>query len=442
MPLTAREASLKALSAYRRSKKQTDETLAGLTGDLSRPDAALAFRITSGVMQNKALCDYYISHFSSLSESKIHPYVNDILRLSVYQIAFLERVPNSAIVNEAVAMTRKYSNERAVGFVNALLRRIAKAADESKLPEVTGDSLRRLSIKYSHPEYIVSKFIELLGEQETEDLLAINNSPDAPLTAQINTIHAGTDEICNSLEADVVNVWPHSFLSDCVEMRGTGDITKLDAFKRGLIYIQNAAARLAVIAAAPEENSFVIDGCAAPGGKSFAAAIMMKNKGHIESFDRSEDKINKIRTGADRLGLSIINATLQDASRPSAKYLERADTVIADVPCSGFGVIRNKPEIRCKDEHEIAGLQDIQRNILRGLSLCVKPGAVLLYSTCTLLKSENEDNIEWFLSENKQFYTEDFLLPGGTKSSNGMLTLWPHIHGMDGFFICKLRKKL
>ena len=442
MPITAREASLKAISAFRRTKKRTDETLSNFASNMSGLDAALAYRITCGVIQNMALCDFYISQFSSLSKSKLQPHVGDILRLSVYQIVFLDKIPYSAIVNEAVALTVKYSNRRAAGFVNAVLRRIAEAATEGKLPNVSGKPIQRLSVRYSHPEFLVKEFIELLGVEGAEKLLAVNNVPDTPITAQINTTRAGTDETIAILEADGISASHHSFLSDCIQLQGAGDITRLNAFKKGYFYIQDTAARLAVIAASPEKGGLIIDGCAAPGGKSFASAIMMDDCGQIKAFDRSQNRLTRVSSGAQRLGLGIIDAVIQDAEQPSQDLISRADTVLADVPCSGYGVIRRKPEIRYKDENETALLPAIQRSILKGLSKYVKSGGVLLYSTCTLLKRENEDVALWFLDENREFAFDDFSLPGGLRSENGMLTLWPHIHGTDGFFICKLRKKL
>jgi len=446
MPLTAREASLKAISAFRRSKKRIDESLKSLTADMPRLDAALAFRISNGVMQNMALCDFYISKFSSLSKSKLQPHVNDILRLSVYQIVFLDRVPHSAVVNDAVTLAVKYANRRAAGFVNAVLRRISEAAAGNKLPKVSGDIAERLSIEYSHPEFLVREFTALLGERETEQLLSVNNAPDTPLTAQINTLRTGADEVMALLEADGISAARHEFLEDCIVMGGAGDITRLNVFRSGYIYIQDTAARLAVIAASPVKGGLVIDGCAAPGGKSFASAIMMENSGRIEAFDRSEDRLTRVRSGAERLGLSIISTSVQDAAIPAPELLNSADVVLADVPCSGYGVIRRKPEIRYKGEHETAELPELQLSILTGLSAYVKPGGVLLYSTCTILRRENEEVALRFLEENKEFYPEDFTLPGGLyelrelRSENGMLTLWPHIHGTDGFFICKLRK--
>ena len=242
------------------------------------------------------------------------------------------------------------------------------------------------------------------------------------------------------LETDNISVSRSSLQDNCFHLIGAGDISGLRAYKDGLIYVQDTAARLAVEVAAPRPGDYVIDGCSAPGGKAFASAISMMNTGRVTAFDIAVAKLRHITDGAKRMGLSIIDAKHMDAAVPAPEFLSAADIVIADVPCSGFGVIRKKPDIRYKKEADIAALPDIQRDIISGLSTCVKPGGVLLYSTCTVMQRENEDVVKWFLEKNRLFSLESFSLPGIGTISDGMLTLWPHLHGTDGFFICKLRK--
>jgi 16S rRNA (cytosine967-C5)-methyltransferase len=253
------------------------------------------------------------------------------------------------------------------------------------------------------------------------------------------------------LIADGVAAESHEWLDNCIQLRGVGNIERLDVFKKGYVYIQDVASRLAVLAAGPKPGDYVIDGCAAPGGKSFSAAVAMGNSGRVDAWDVSAGKLSFISEGASRLGIDIIEAFEKDASAvfPASdvrspdganSHVELADIVLADVPCSGFGVIRKKPDVRYKTVQDIAGLPDIQRGVIKGLASFVKPGGILLYSTCTIIKSENEDVVEWFLMENKEFCPEGFSLPGVGMAQSGMLTLWPHIHGTDGFFICKLRR--
>jgi len=439
---TAREVAFKALGLYRRDKAWSESALSGLLrgADLSRPDAALSTQILFGVLQNMALCDYYTAYYSTIDLRKLEPRVLDILRLSIYQIVFLMKIPNSAAVNEAVTLTKKYSNQNASGFVNALLRKIATAADAGALPEIAGDPLHQLAVKYSHPDWLVREFCETLGREGAEALLAANNSEDTPITVQVNTLLANVYETLRLLSADDVEAVRHEWLDDCINMRGTGNILRLEAFCKGYIYVQDAAAKLAVIAAGPKKGDYVIDGCAAPGGKSFAAAIAMEGAGRIDARDIHAAKLRNLQSGAERLKIKIIDTMKKDASAPPDELSGKADVVLADVPCSGFGAIRKKPEIRYKTREEIEDLPDIQGKILSALSDCVKPGGVLLYSTCTILRCENEDVVDRFLEEDGRFELEAFTLPHIGRVESGMITLWPHIHGTDGFFICKLRR--
>jgi 16S rRNA (cytosine967-C5)-methyltransferase len=441
MHMTAREAALKALGLYRQGKALPDKALDGLTGDMPQRESALAKQLLSGVLQNMALCDYYASHFSSIKLKKLEPRVLDILRLSVYQIVFLTKIPHSAAVNEGVALAAKHSNTRAAGFVNAVLRKIADAAEKNSLPAIAGNGeSEKLSIEFSHPEWLVIELCESLGSNSAKSFLVANNDNDVPVTAQVNALLADTRDVLASLEADGVRASPHEWLDNCIELRGAGAVDRLAAFQRGHIYIQDAAARLAVLAADPSPGMFVIDGCAAPGGKSFAAAIAMQNTGQVVSCDIAEYKLRRIADGAKRLGIGVIDPVHMDASSAGGEFAEKADVVFADVPCSGVGVIRKKPEIRYKTKQDISGLPDIQKRILLGLSAYVKPGGTLLYSTCSVLRAENEDVIEWFLGANNNFQTDGFSLPRLGNAPSGMCTLLPHIHGTDGFFICKLRR--
>lgn len=442
MTITAREAALRALIAYRRKRAWPDLALGGLIdrSGVSKRNTALARQIVGGVMQNMALCDYYISQFSSIDLKKIEPCVLDILRLSVYQLLFLSGIPHSAAVNEGVELAVKYSNSRAAGFANAVLRKIAGASENNCLPEITGETERCLSIRYSHPEWLIHSLCKMLGANDAEALLKSHNATDTPVTAQVNTLIANTNDVLSMLEADGVKAMRREWPDDCIDIRGTGRIDRLKAFMNGCIYIQDTAARLAITAAGPEPGNLVIDGCAAPGGKSFAAAIAMQNKGKIIACDINAVKLSRVEENASRLGIGIITTALRDALSMDISLEGGADIVLADVPCSGFGVIRKKPEVRYKTESEIAGLPAVQRELLSALSGYVKPGGILLYSTCTILQSENEAVIEWFLDSHGGFRAEPFSLPVIGDVEDGMITLWPHIHGTDGFFICKMKR--
>jgi len=441
--MTAREATLAALAAFRRNQAWPELALGGSVEKYDMParEAALAARILGGVIENMMLCDFYIDHYSSISLKKIEPRVLDIMRLSVYQLVFMDKIPPSAAVNEGVKLATKIANPRAIGFVNAVLRKVAQAAQSDNLPEVTGNVIQRLSVKYSHPEWLIRELQSVLDDDAIEAFLTLNNKPDSPALAQINTLLTNMDSVLAILDEDGIDATRHEWLDNCIEIRGARNIVRLNAFIRGFIYIQDAASRLAVMAAAPEPGYLVIDGCAAPGGKSFSSALAMQDQGKIVSFDINPAKLGRMQESIKRLGITIIDTMEKDALTPAGEFIGRADVVFADVPCSGFGVIRKKPEIRYKHESDIAGLPDLQKQILSALSTYVKPGGILLYSTCTVRSCENGGVIEYFLRENGQFDPESFSLPGAGHVQNGMITLWPHIHGTDGFFICKLRRK-
>ena len=243
------------------------------------------------------------------------------------------------------------------------------------------------------------------------------------------------------LTAEGVAVEPHPWLPDCLFLNGTGSLEHLEAFQKGYFYIQDAAAHLAVLAAAPQPGWRVLDACAAPGGKSFAAAIAMENRGSVTSCDIHPHKLRLIEAGYQRLGLDIIHANLLDGKERKAELLNSFDLVIADVPCSGLGIIRKKPDIRYKDPEPLENLPRVQAAILDNVADYVRPGGVLLYATCTLLERENEGGVRAFLDKQRDFTLEGFQVSGPfLDTDTGMLTCWPHRHGTDGFFFAKLRR--
>lgn len=441
MAKSARETALTILERCRRKQAFSDALLSSAVKDagLSEKDSALTARLCYGVLQNMRLCDYYIDFFTSEKAQKPEPKVRDILRLSVYQILFLDRIPAHAAVSEGVELCKKCGFTRASGFVNAVLRKIASNKDA--LPEIPKNSITEyLSIKFSFPAPLVELLTADLGAEFTEEFLKACNEPP-PTTIQVNTLKTTSEAVSSAFEAGKISCKPHEFVPNCLEIIGTGDIAELPEYKNGSFYVQDAAAWLSVLAAAPKANDKVLDACSAPGGKSFAAAIMMQNCGEILSRDIHANKLKRVSESAELLGISIIKTSVMDATAPSSDLLEACDLVLADVPCSGLGVIRKKPDIRYKPVAEFEKLPETQLSILSGLSKCVKPGGVLLYSTCTILKRENEGVTDRFLAENPSFSLESFELPAPIGiASGGRLTLYPNRQGTDGFFICKLRK--
>lgn len=434
--VTAREAALLTLSACERQGAWSDGYLKKILHDasLSPRDAALCTRLCFGVLQNKLLLDWHLARCVSTPLKRLEDKVLQALRLGAYQILFLTRVPESAAVNESVKLAKRYTkNPRAAGVVNAVLRRLIREGETR--PEPT-----QLAIRYSHPQWLVDTFVSLLGTQGAQRLLAANNG-QPPMTAQVNTCKTDAATLLAELSGLGVDATPHPWLEDVLILAETGNLERLSAFQEGKFYIQDAAAKLAVLAAAPRSGMKVLDACAAPGGKSFAAAMLMQDAGEILSRDIHPHKKALIEAGAERLGLTSIHAAVGNARQVEQALWDCFDLVIADVPCSGLGIIRKKPDIRYKEPEPLEGLPAVQQDIIASVSRCVRPGGVLLYATCTLLPGENQEVVAQFLATHPDFSAEGFTLPGPVGDvPSGMVTLWPHIHETDGFFFAKLRR--
>lgn len=441
--MDAREAAMLALNACQRQGGWSDGALKKQlsAAELSGRDAALATQLCFGVLQNQMLLDFYLSKFSNIPLKRMEGKVVQTLRLGAYQMLFLTRIPHSAAVNSAVALVKAHcKNPRAAGMVNGILRSMERSLQNMPvIPQ--GDPVAYLSTLYSHPEWLVKEFILSLGEEETAQLLAADNS-QPPTAVMVNTTRTTAETLKAMLEADHVEAEPHPWLENCLLLSRTGDLERLEAFQQGLFYVQDPASRLSVLAAGAKPGMRVLDCCAAPGGKSFAAAIAMENQGEIVSCDLHPHKKKLIQAGADRLGLTIITPKTADGKVFRPEWERAFDLVLVDAPCSGLGVIRKKPDIRYKDPAPLADLPAVQLDILRNAARYVRPGGTLMYSTCTLLYRENGEVVETFLAENKAYKAEAFTLPGPVGLvQSGSVTLWPHRHGTDGFFISKMRRE-
>ena len=438
--MSARKTALDALIACRKQAAWSNGILKDYIARdrLDRRDAALATRLCYGVLQNRSMLDFFLAQLLSGKVKDLHPVVRDILHLGLYQIYELDKIPDSAAVNESVSMTKKYCRwqRSAPGLVNAVLRNAIRTKGELKQPKT-------LEERYSHPQKLIDLLRDYVGEEKLEPMLAANNGTPRTVV-QVNTLRITTDGLLDELEREGVPARRHDWMPDCLILGGTGSLDQLKAFQDGLFYIQDAAAKLSVMCAEiPKgEHVRVLDCCAAPGGKTFAAAIAMGNQGKIRSADIHRHKTTLIQKGADRLGLTNVMVREQDATDNHPSWFEKMDVVLADVPCSGYGIIRKKPDIRYKDPEEMERLPELQLKILYEQAEYVKPGGVLLYSTCTLLRRENEDVVEAFLKHRKDFVLEPLNLPAVfPKNETGMLTLIPGEYDTDGFFICRMRRK-
>ena len=433
--MNARTTALSALIACRRQGAWADGALKEYIARdrLDRRDAALATRLVYGVVQNRLLLDFWLERLVKGGTGRLQPVVLDILRLGLYQITQMDKIPPSAAVNEAVEQGKKYASRQAAGLINGVLRSALRQRDTLTPPE-------DLSIRYSHPRPLVALLETQVGAGELEALLQSHNQLP-PLTVQRNPLAVSEADFRRELADAGVEATPHPWCRDSWLLQGSGSLEALPLFRRGGFYVQDPAARLAVTAAGLEPGMQVLDVCAAPGGKSFAAAMDLGGEGSVLSCDIHPHKIALLERGAARLGLPNLTARLQDAAAFAPELADRMDAVLADVPCSGLGVIRKKPDIRYKDLAPLARLPELQRRILANVSRYVRPGGVLLYSTCTILHRENEAVAEAFLADHPEFSPEPFPLPEALGGEHrAMVTLYPHRHGTDGFFICKLRR--
>ena len=441
MSHSARDTALKVLIACRTHGAWADAALkAQLARDqLSPQDAALCSRMVYGVTQNRLLLDFYLAAYCSQKPDHLQPPLLDILRLGAYQILFLDKVPDRAAVSEAVELAKRSGRGQAAGLVNAVLRKLSQ--NKNALPSISDrDEAKFLSIRYSHPKWLVKRILELLGREETDAFLAADNTA-APLTVQVNPLKTTQEKLTAELEALGVRVTPHAWVPGCLELSGTGDLTALEPFRAGHFLVQDGAAALAARAAAVTPGQRVLDVCAAPGGKSFGAAFAMEDRGEILACDLHENKLKRIQDGAQRLGLTSIRTAAADGREFRPEWEAAFDTVLVDAPCSGLGIIRKKPDTRYKKADDLFTLPVVQQAILDNACRYVKPGGVLVYSTCTILPEENQQVTDAFLAQHRDFSREDLPLPDQAGQADGQVTLWPHRHDTDGFYICRMRRQ-
>lgn len=400
---------------------------------LDARDRAFVSALVYGVVQRKYTIEYLISSFSKIKPKKISKYILLILKIGIYQLLYMDKVPDSAAVNESVKLARRYGHASSAGFVNGILRSIER--EKENLPEPKDES-ERIAMHYSFPLQMAKRWIELFGKDFACDLMQAMNTPPQ-MCLRVNELKAESDEILASLP----EAHTGKYLS-CAVYCGGFDLAKSKEYKNGAVTAQDEAAMLASYVLAPKAGETVIDMCAAPGGKTTHLAQIMKNQGKIFAFDIHEHKTELIKENATRMGADIIVAEQKDALVFDEKYKGTADKVLADVPCSGLGIIRRKPDIKWKKEN-IDGLCEIQYRILENAARYLKDGGELVYSTCTLERNENEAVVERFLKEHKNFAAADIneCLPSGLKKGkNGCITLYPNVDGTDGFFIAKLKK--
>lgn len=394
---------------------------------LSNLDINFISELVYGVVTWKLTLEYIIQKYSKTKIKKMSDWVKNILYLGSYQILFLDKVPKSAAVNESVNLCKKY-NFKSVGLVNAILRKIEKS-DYKEISNIT-NSITRISLKYSMPEWIVKKFCDEYGEEETANICQnLNLRPN--ISVRINRLKGKMD------------LGEKGILEDFRTITGTKNITKTKEYIEGNITIQDEAAGLSSFVLAPKEGEIVLDACSAPGGKTTYLAELMHNKGKIVAWDIYEERLKQVEQNAKRLGIDIIQTEVHDATKLKEEYVEKFDKILLDVPCLGLGVIRRKPDIKWnRQEEDIKEISDIQFNILKTCSKYLKKNGTLVYSTCSMLKEENDAIIEKFIKEEK-FETvniEEQIPNEFSKiTTNNMVQFLPS-QNHDGFFITMLKK--
>ncbi len=419
----ARKVALNALCDVRSSGAYSNITLNKYLNenDLSPSDRALATTIFYGVLDRTITLDYVLSNFINTPLKKVKPFALECLRIALYQIMYLDKIPDSAAVNEAVKIVKNSKCKHLSGFVNGVLRNILR--DGINLP--SGDDKRSLSIKYSCPEWIVESFINDYGIENTIKLLE-NSLKTPPVTLRVNTLKTNSDELLDALHKENISA-QKSILDNALDVIGGIDVSKCKTYKDGLFHVQDIASQTVVSLLSPNSCERVLDVCAAPGGKTFTMAQYMQNKGEIIACDLYSQRVDLISKGAKRLGITNIKTLQNDATFINDK-LGMFDVILCDVLCSGLGVIRRKPEIKYKDISEYRDITDIQLHILENSCFYLNENGRILYSTCTLRSCENEGVIQRFLDKHPQYELKY------------QRTFMPHIDGSDGFYCALLQK--
>ena len=424
-----RQIALEALIKTTRDGAYSNLTLDAMLSktDLDTRDKSFVSNLFYGVIERQLTIDYQLSLYLSKPLKKLKPEVLAILRMGAYQILFMDKVPDSAAVNESIKLSKKNGASFASGLINAVLRKVSSKG--VVLPNKANED-EYLSVKYSCPLWLVKKWMDEYGKDDTVAFLE-SSLGSAETFIRVNNTKISADELITVLENENV-ICEKTYNENTLKINLKGqDIERLDSFRNGYYHVQDIASQLCAKALGAKEGDIVFDLCSAPGGKAYTVAEAMNDKGKVLCFDIYENRVNLILKGAKRLGLSSIKGRVGDASVFNCD-LGLADKVLCDVPCSGLGIIRRKPEIKYKSEVELAGLPDIQYAIVDNASKYVRKGGRLIYSTCTLSKAENEDIVAKFLKIHSDFK------PAALFDDNGSgthMTLMPHKNESDGFFI-------
>ena len=437
---SARQVAFEALIKIHRDGAYSNlivDSLLKENSDLDERDRAFVCNLVYGTLDRLILIDYNLGLYLNQPVRKLKPELHTILRMGTYQLLFMDKVPSRAAVNESVNLAKVNKSSFAASLVNAVLRRVAD--NGIRLPDTSETNPDYLAIKYSCPEWLISLWIESYG-YDNAVALAEKALEAPPVVIRVNTTKITPDELIWKLAEEGVISEKTDIAPDALIISNTGSVDELEAYKQGYFHAQDLASQLCCAALDPQEGETVFDLCSAPGGKAFTVAERMNNTGVVRAFDIYQSRVELIKNGATRLGLSNVFSYLSDASIFNENY-GLADRVLCDVPCSGLGIIRRKPEIRFKNRSDIDNLPELQYRILCNATRYLKQGGRLVYSTCTLNPAENSDVCNRFLSEHPEFTAVE-VLPDVPRFSTEekFLTLMPHINSTDGFFIAVFEK--
>lgn len=435
--MNIRQIALRILDEYEAGDKYINLALSShLTDNLSREEKAALTALLYSSVERKLTYDYYICAISKRSESDIDPHTKNILRLGLCQILDMHSIPDFAAVNETVKLARTKGEK---SFVNGVLRYAAKNKDGLPMPDEQKNYRRYLSVKYSFPLAIVKHLDALYGREATESILNFYNT-EKYTDITVNTLKITVNDYIKELSAVGITAEQNALAPKSLRISSSVNPERLPGFDRGYFFVQDRASAICSKVLCAKENELIIDVCSAPGGKSLASAVLSADKSDIRSFDLHESKISLIEESANRLGFTSITVSQRDATTPDSDLIGKADKVICDAPCSGLGVLGKKSDLRYKDMESAFELPKLQLQILNSSAKYLKAGGVLVYSTCTLNPEENEKVVSQFLENNPDFVLTPFIL-GDTEYKEGMLTLLPHVHHTDGFFIAKITRK-
>ncbi|MDP5273366.1 16S rRNA (cytosine(967)-C(5))-methyltransferase RsmB [Chengkuizengella axinellae] len=447
---TARELAMNILTKVDEKKAYSNILLNESLNkfQLERQEVSLTTEIVYGTIQRMNTIDYFLNQFVSKKVNKLQPWVRSLLRLSFYQLYYLDRIPDHAVVNEAVNIAKRKGHRGISGMVNAVLRNIIRKKEQLVLPD-SSNKVRYISLKHSHPEWMVKRWIQQFGQEVAEQICEANNG--APhVSVRVNQMKMDRDTVIHEMENEDLQVALSSLSQDGIVVESGGNMAHSHWFKEGKISIQDESSMLVAAILDPKPNETILDCCAAPGGKTTHIAEKMRSSGTIWANDIHPHKQKLIDEQSDRLQLKNINTTIHDALDLNKKFEKHTfDRVLLDAPCSGLGVIRRKPDLKwVKSEADVKEISKIQLDILSRVADLLKPGGILVYSTCTIESSENENIIHDFLQENPEFTIDSStsqLLPhhvyDRVKVEDGLIQVLPQFFHSDGFFIARLQKK-